>query len=182
MNKFSRFLAIDFETANYSPASACAVGLVTVDHCEITRKKTYFIRPPHNKFVFTSIHGITWKDVRTKRTFGQLWEELASHFEGIDFIAAHNASFDRRVLQECCSTYGIEMPDIEFRCTVKLSRSILGIRPANLSNVCRELGIALNHHEAGSDSEACARIMIQVLQKSDEGAQDNGYHPFIPSL
>ncbi len=168
MNTHSRFLAIDFETANYSPASACAVGLVTVDNCEIVRKKEYFIRPPHNKFVFTSIHGITWQDVRTKRTFGQLWKELASHFEGIDFVVAHNASFDRRVLRECCSTYGIAVPDVEFHCTVKLARNVLGIRPANLWNVCRELGIKLNHHEAGSDSEACARIMIHVLQYQED--------------
>jgi DNA polymerase-3 subunit epsilon len=166
MKNNSRFLAIDFETANYYPNSACAVGLVTVDKGRIKKKNVYLIRPPYKHFEFTDVHGITWKDVRSKPTFGELWEDIVDQFQGVDFLVAHNASFDSRVLQACCSTYGIDMPDKIFQCTVHLSRSVLGIRPANLPNVCRELGIKLNHHDAGSDSEACARIMIEILKNN----------------
>lgn len=161
------FLAIDFETANRSPDSACSVGLVQVEEDRIGAKKTFLIKPPHDYFEFSHIHGITWNDVRTKPTFIEVWQKMRKYFNGIEFAVAHNASFDRRVLNSCCSTYGIEYPDIEFRCTVRLSRSVLKIRPANLSNVCRQLFIPLNHHDAGTDAEACARIMIEVNKRME---------------
>jgi DNA polymerase-3 subunit epsilon len=90
---------------------------------------------------------------------------MSKCFDGIEFAVAHNAPSDKRVLNACCSTYGIAYPDVEFRCTVRLARSILNIRPANLANVCGQLFIPLNHHDAGSDAEACARIMIEVNKK-----------------
>jgi DNA polymerase-3 subunit epsilon len=162
-----KFTAIDFETANRSPISACSVGLVMVEESVIVKKKSFLIKPPTSYFEFTDIHGITWNDVRGEKTFKEQWENFEEFFDGIDFLAAHNAPFDQNVLRSCCAAYGIGNPDIEFRCTVKLSRSVLGIRPANLSNVCRELFISLNHHEALSDSMACAKIMIEVLERQN---------------
>jgi DNA polymerase-3 subunit epsilon len=159
------FLAIDFETANRYPDSACSVGLVKVKNNRIASKKTFLIKPPYSYFEFTDIHGISWNDVREEPTFKELWKRMSKYFDDIDFAVAHNAPFDRRVLNSCCSTYGLEYPDVEFKCTVKLSRSVLKIRPANLFNVCRQLCIPLNHHEAGSDAEACAKIMIEVLKR-----------------
>jgi DNA polymerase-3 subunit epsilon len=159
------FLAIDFETANRYPNSACSVGLVRVQDSRIVKKKTFLIKPPYERFEYSHIHGISFDDVKRKPTFKQLWGRIEKYFEGIDFAVAHNASFDRNVLHSCCMTYGIDIPDVEFKCTVKLSRSVLKIRPANLFHVCRELFIPLNHHDAGSDAEACAKIMIEVLKR-----------------
>lgn len=165
------FLAIDFETANRYPNSACSVGLVRVCDGEIAAQKTFLIKPPYEHFEFTHIHGISWNDVKRAPTFKEAWKKMAVFFDGIDFAVAHNAPFDKRVLTSCCSTYGITCPDVEFRCTVKLARSVLKIRPANLFNVCRQLFIPLHHHDAGSDAEACARIMIEVLHRSGDGGK-----------
>ena len=162
------FLAIDFETANRYPNSACSVGLVNVSDGRILAKKSFLIKPPYEYFEFSHIHGISWHDVKKKPTFKEVWSKMEGYFNGIDFVVAHNASFDKRVLESCCSTYGLASPDVEFRCTVRLSRSVLKIRPANLSNVCRELFIPLNHHEAGSDAEACAHIMLEVLKRIEK--------------
>ncbi|MFA6455317.1 MAG: 3'-5' exonuclease [Bacteroidota bacterium] len=162
-----KFLAIDFETANRYPNSACSVGLVKVNGAKIVKKKTFLIKPPYEHFEFTHIHGISWQDVRKERTFKEVWDKMSPFFDGIDFVVAHNVAFDRRVLESCCFTYGIAVPDVEYRCTVRLSRSVLKIRPANLANVCRQLFIPLNHHEAGSDAEACARIMVEILTRKD---------------
>lgn len=162
------FLAIDFETANRYPVSACSVGLVRVTNRTIVAKKTFLIKPPYEYFEFTDIHGITWNDVRKKPTFKELWPKMVKYFEGVDFIVAHNVGFDRRVLESCCSLYGIAAPEHEYRCTVRLSRSVLKIKPANLANVCRQLFIPLQHHDAGSDAEACAKIMIEVQNRLEE--------------
>lgn len=158
-----RFLAIDFETANYFPDSACAVGLALVDNNQITKKESYLIRPPSRNFMFTYIHGIEWEDVMDKPTFGELWPEISEYFDGIDFAVAHNSPFDRRVLENCCMKYRKPVPAVEFKCTVQLSRKVLGMRPANLKYVCEQLNIELNHHDALSDTLACAQIMIEVL-------------------
>lgn len=50
-----RFLAIDFETANNSPDSACAIGLVLVDDWKIKTKASFLIKPPNclNTPIFT---------------------------------------------------------------------------------------------------------------------------------
>jgi DNA polymerase-3 subunit epsilon len=159
-----RFLAIDFETANHSPDSACAVGLAIVENGRIVRKKSSLIRPPSDEFVFSYIHGIGWEDVKNQPSFGDLWPEISGFFEGIDFAVAHNAPFDKRILKSCCERYLVDFPPVEFRCTVQLSRNVLGFRPANLVAVCKRLKIRLKHHDALSDTLACARIMLKVLE------------------
>lgn len=164
-DRVMKFVAIDFETANYAADSACALAFVRVENGRIARKDTYLIRPPSSWFTFTDIHGITWKDVKNEKTFGELWDVMRQHFDNVDFVVAHNASFDKGVLAACCETYGVAMPDVEFKCTVKLSRSVLGIYPTKLPMVCSKLGIELNHHNAASDAEACARIMMEIERR-----------------
>lgn len=159
------FLAIDFETANRYPNSACSVGLVKVKNGRIVSRKTFLIKPPYTVFENSHVHGILWDDVKDEPTFKELWPKMTKYFKGIDFAVAHNASFDKNVLKACCSTYALDIPDVEFRCTMKLSRSVLKMKPADLFHVSRELFIPLVHHDAGSDAEACARIMIEVLKR-----------------
>jgi DNA polymerase-3 subunit epsilon len=154
------FVAIDFETASYRADSACAVGLVKVANGEIVDTAVHLIRPPTRAFAFTHIHGLTWSDVAESDDFGKLWPRLEPFLDGAAFLAAHNASFDRRVLHACCQTYGIAAPALPFRCTVQISRRAWNIYPTKLSDVCRELAIALNHHEALSDAMACAQIVL----------------------
>jgi DNA polymerase-3 subunit epsilon len=159
-----KFLAIDFETADYGRDSACALGLVRVEEGKITKRKHLLIRPPRRDMVFTYIHGITWEDVVDQPTFGEQWAEIAAMMEGVEFLVAHNASFDRSVLHECCRVAGIPIPTLDFQCTMQLSRKIWKLYPTNLPAVCRHFGIPLKHHDAASDTEACARIMIEALK------------------
>ena len=159
------FVAIDFETASYRSDSACAVGLVKVANGEIVDTAVHLIRPPTRAFAFTHIHGLTWSDVAESDDFGGLWPRLEPLLDGAAFFAAHNASFDRRVLHACCQTYGIAAPSLPFRCTVQIARRAWNIHPTKLSDVCRELAIALNHHEALSDAMACAQIVLAAHQE-----------------
>jgi DNA polymerase-3 subunit epsilon len=99
------FAAIDFETANYSADSACALGVVIVKGGRIVRREHHLIRPPTRDFVFTHIHGLTWQDVRSAPTFAEVWADLRQLLQGVTFLAAHNARFDRNVLSACCHSY-----------------------------------------------------------------------------
>lgn len=154
------FVAIDFETADRMPDSACAVALVRSEAEKIVYKHDFLIRPPRTYFEFTHIHGITWEMVADKPVFGELWPDLEPVFDGVDFLAAHNASFDRGVLNACCQAAGLNPPQIPFKCTVAMSRKKWGLNPAKLNNVCDFLGIPLNHHNALSDALACAKIVL----------------------
>lgn len=156
----SAFVALDFETADYQQDSACSIGIVRVEHGQIVQRVYHLIRPPRQMFKFSYIHGICWKDVANEATFGELWSTISPVIEDAEFIAAHNARFDQGVLYACCDTYGITRPRHEFTCTVKLARRALGIYPTKLSNVCKVLGIPLNHHHALSDAEACGNIVL----------------------
>lgn len=160
----SIFTAIDFETADNGRDSACAVGLARVENGEIVRTAYRLIRPPRRDIIFTYIHDIAWEDVEYEPPFAGVWPELAPFFLGIDFMAAHNAPFDRGVLNACCAASGLAAPQQPFVCTVQLSRKELGLKPATLAHVCHHLSIPLKHHNALSDAEACAKIMITVEQ------------------
>jgi DNA polymerase-3 subunit epsilon len=160
------FVALDFETADRYRDSACSIGLVRVEQGQVVNKAHYLIQPPRRQFEFTYIHGITWDQVANQPTFAELWPQLAATFAGADFLAAHNASFDRSVLNACCRAYNIAPPLPEFVCTVKLARQAWNIRPTKLPNVCDYLDIPLNHHDALSDAEACAKIAILALRHS----------------
>ncbi|MBI2930193.1 MAG: 3'-5' exonuclease [Planctomycetes bacterium] len=154
------FVAIDFETADYGPDSACAVALVRVEGDRIVQRESHPIRPPRPSFVFTYIHGITWKDVAHQPAFGELWPKIKPLLTGTDLLAAHNARFDQSVLQACCAAARVEPPAAPFLCTVRLARQTWGLRPTRLPDVCRHLGLPLQHHNALSDAEACARIVL----------------------
>lgn len=154
------FVAIDFETATPERNSACAVALVKVQVQGIVHRAFRLIRPPTSKFCFTHIHGITWADVCHEPTFREIWPELVQLAEGAAFFAAHNAAFDRSVLHACCQTYKLTIPQTPFLCTMRLARRCWRLYPTKLPDVCRYLGIDLKHHDAASDAEACARIVL----------------------
>jgi DNA polymerase-3 subunit epsilon len=161
----SSFVAIDFETADRAADSACAVGLVRVEGRRIVARMACLLRPPRRNFIFSYLHGITWADVVGAPTFAEAWPALSAMLDGAEFLAAHNASFDRRVLETCCAASGLSAPRQRFRCTLQLARRMWGLNPAKLSDVCAYLGLPLVHHDPASDAEACARIVIAALAR-----------------
>lgn len=157
------FTAIDFETATGYRNSACAVGIVTVEEGMIVEKYYSLIQPPENQIWrrFTDIHGISWRDTLNALTFADLYPEIRRRLYGRTLVA-HNAGFDRGVLQQTMAFHGLDYSDLqvpEWKCTLEIYRS-KGFRPANLAACCNRLGIELNHHEALSDALACARLFL----------------------
>lgn len=158
------FVALDFETADQGRDSACSIALVRVEKGRIVQREHHLIRPPRRTFQFTSIHGISWLQVSNAPTFGELWPQLAACLVGAQFIAAHNASFDAGVMRACCEQAGLRPPSQPFVCTVQVARRAWNLRPTKLPDVCRHLGLPLRHHDALSDAEACANIVLAAGQ------------------
>jgi DNA polymerase-3 subunit epsilon len=162
------FAAIDFETADYESDSACSLSIVRVNETTIEKQFTCLIRPPREEFVFTYIHGISWADVAEEPAFHEHWPQITEILNGCDFIAAHNAPFDKKVLYSCCQKGNILPPTHPFLCTVILSRSLWNFFPTKLPDVCKKLGIKLNHHDAASDALACAKIVIAAIEQGKD--------------
>lgn len=158
------FAALDFETANRSPRSAVAVGLVRVERGEVVAEMVELIRPTTKRFGNISVHGIGPREIADADSFGEVWSRVGRWVDGARFLAAHNAEFDRCVLVACCARAELPSPRLPFVCTVALARAVWGLRPTKLPDVCRRLGIPLRHHDPGSDALACARIVLAAWE------------------
>lgn len=154
------FVAIDFETADYGRDSACAVALVRVENSQIVRRVAYLIRPPRRQFVHSHIHGISWTMVSNQPNFHELWPRLTPLLEGAAYLVAHNAPFDRSVLHACCTAANLPEPTQGFECTVQMAKRLWALPQSNLPFLCQRFGIPLQHHDAASDAEACARLVL----------------------
>lgn len=165
-----KYIAIDFETANASPLSACAVGITVFDDAQKLKDNVYLIRPPVGFDSFhwynTKIHGITKKMVEHAPAFDEIWELCCEDLEG-GVIVCHNAAFDTGVLHSLLDFYGYPLPECPYICTVKVARRVWpNLDNHKLDTVSQFLGIPLNHHEAGSDAHACGRILLEALHRT----------------
>jgi DNA polymerase-3 subunit epsilon len=159
------FAAIDFETADNGRDSACSVAVVLVEGGRIIDQLSALIRPPRRTFLFTHIHGLTWKHCCEQPDFAGIWPQLAPLLARAELLVAHNAPFDKGVLNACCATHGLPNPGKPFACTVRIARAVWNVYPTKLPDVCRHLNIALKHHDALSDAQACAGIALAALRQ-----------------
>lgn len=159
------YVAIDFETANESRDSACAVGIAVIEDGKVTRSFERLIRPPTDHFSEWAFrkHGIHWRDVAREDDFGTVWTAIQNQIGEPAFLVAHNAGFDQDVLATCCESSGIAPPDTEFVCTIEAASSVWTLDNYKLPRVCEFLGIPLSHHNAKSDAEAAATILLRAL-------------------
>ena len=145
------FTAIDFETANGSPASPCAVGLVKVRDGKITDTLSFLIQPPIPNDWFHSgnikVHGIRPSDVDGAPTAQEAIRMMLA-FIGVDTLIAHNAPFDMGVLRATASsvalTVGSGVASGVFRATkaAVANSNNLGVATGGLRGTAAMVGIA----------------------------------------
>ncbi|HWI32523.1 MAG TPA: exonuclease domain-containing protein [Microbacterium sp.] len=170
------FTAIDFETANSSPASACAVGLARVRNGRIVATAGWLIQPPpgHDEFheFNTRIHGIRVGDVATAKGWSAQLDDLCA-FAGSDVLVAHNAGFDMNVLRRACAATGDSCPPYRYLCSLQVARKTYRLDSYRLPLVAEEAGFGpFPHHDAAADALACAHVVIDAARRA--GAADVG--------
>ena len=170
------FTAIDFETANSSNASACAVGLVRVRSGRVVARTGWLIRPAagHDRFldINIGIHGIRPQHVAGAPSWSDQLPALTA-FAGDDVLVAHNAGFDMAVLRSSCEAAGEEVPRFRYLCSVKVSRKTYDIPSHRLPLAAAAAGHrGFAHHDATEDAEACAAIMIDAARRVGAGGID----------
>jgi DNA polymerase-3 subunit epsilon len=160
-----RFTAIDFETANRDPASACALGLVVVKSGAKRLAKQYLIHPGTKDFCFEAIHGISSRDVEAAPSFREVWATIRNYLVRAEFLAAHHAEFDRRVFESLFAQMAETPVPFKFLCTRKITRTLFNMPVNDLESVCQALRIPHRAHEALSDASAVARIVTLAVER-----------------
>jgi DNA polymerase III subunit epsilon len=163
------FTAIDFETANASSASACAVGLVRVRGGRVVDTAAWLIKPPpgHDRFfeLNIDIHGIRSDDVADALGWSDQLDRLLE-FVGDDVLVAHNAGFDMAVLRRACEATGDACPPQRYFCSLQLSRRVYDLESYRLPLVAAEAGYGtFPHHDALADALACAHIVVDSAER-----------------
>lgn len=164
------FTAIDFETANSSPASACSVGLVRVRDGQIVAAAGWLIRPPagHDEFQEwnTKIHGIRAHDVVTAATWADQFDRLCA-FAGADVLVAHNAGFDLNVLRRASEATGGDCPPYRSLCSLQVARKVYELESYRLPKAAEAAGFTgFSHHDALADALACAHIIMDAARRT----------------
>ncbi len=162
------FVAIDFETANKLPNSACSLAVVTVEDGEITKRGYSLIKPPRMQFdpECIDIHGILPTDVADKPTFDKLWPAIYENHLKDKLIIAHNAKFDIGVMRAMLDEYGLEWPELDYTCTVKISRRVWpDLENHKLNTLAAFLGVTFKHHYALDDAETCAKVAVAAAKE-----------------
>lgn len=163
------FTAIDFETANGSPASPCAVGLVKVRDGKITNGFESLFKPPaeHNWFSAGNIavHGITASMIESAPSYSSVLEKMLD-FIGDDPLIAHNAAFDMGVLKASAEAIQVTLPALSYTCSLLIARKTYNLDSYRLNQVAYAIGHEeFDHHNALADSDACSRIVIHAADR-----------------
>lgn len=160
-----RYTALDFETANSSFESACSIGLVKMDE-EGEKVASYYslIRPLRLEFdpKCMSINRLDPFEIASAPTISELYEEIEG-FIGSDIIVSHNAKFDMQVLKASLASWGKELFDGEYYCTLSLSRLIFKNLPSHRLEAIAELfGWEYDAHNALEDAIIAGRLFSKL--------------------
>lgn len=165
------FTAIDFETANGSSASACAVGLVKVRDGLVVDRFATLIRPtpPYDEFFDWNIriHGIRPADVVGAPDWREAQQRILA-FGGDDVYVAHNAGFDRGVMRAAAKAARMPVPDMRWTDSLRIARKTYALESYRLPVAAMAAGFEdFDHHDAAGDAEACARIVIHAAARHE---------------
>jgi DNA polymerase-3 subunit epsilon len=162
------FTAIDFETANSNRGSVCAVGITKVRNGAIADSMSWVVRPPagidHFDSINIGIHGIDASQTASALDWMMSLEQIMKFAAG-DPLVAHNAAFDHSVFKAACRETRVDLPHVDFFCSLKLARRELQLAAYTLPDVAEALGMGgFNHHHAGSDADVCAQAVIEIAR------------------
>jgi DNA polymerase-3 subunit epsilon len=166
----SRFVAIDFETANYSRLSICAAGMAVFEDGTLTESLYWLVRPPkgHGWFRedFIECHGLTHLDVLDAPEFSAIASEFLGRFKRADYVVAHNAEFDIGHLRGVLNHFGLACPEFTYLCTCELARRVWPSLPNHrLDTLACHIGHTFNHHDAQADAEAAGRVLLGMMKQ-----------------
>lgn len=165
----NKFIALDVETANSSPATICQIGLAWFEEGAIVDTWSTYVNPNCEfRPINIRIHGIKPEMVESSPCFCDIADDLRRKFS--QNVIVHHTHFDRTALTQALEKHCL--PD--FECTWVDSSTVArrtwqkySVRGFGIADICSDLGIDLgDHHDALSDAIACGKIFQQAMIES----------------
>jgi DNA polymerase-3 subunit epsilon len=179
--KANSFVALDFETVDSKEDGACSLGLIRVENGYIVDRWYGLFCPPRPpKPMAYAVHKLSMHELKKHPPVAERWKEFAPLLKGVDCFVAHNAHFDEKILRGCAKLSGEAPLPVPMLCTLQLAKALWpNLTGYRLSDLATRFGIKLEHHHAGSDAEACARIFFGMQSMLALTALRNyDTHPF----
>ena len=157
----NQFVVIDFETANPSRVSACALGYTIVKDGVIVESNGFLIKPVGGHAPFqTKIHGIGERDTADKSDFRSAYASVAHLFE---LPIVGHSMFDKQVLKALSDHFKLRIR-LEYTDSVALARQRLpDLKNHKLKTLANHFGLPrFKHHDASEDARACAEIYLRL--------------------
>lgn len=160
-----KYIAFDVETPNHLNHRISSIGITVIENGKIAGSFSSLVNPECRFDSFnTELTGIRPEMVQDAPTFASLWKTIEPMMSG-GTLVAHNAPFDLGVLKRCLYDYGISWKKaVPYLCTVQIGRLLLPGMSHKLNVLCDYYHLALNHHQADSDSRACAEILLRYIE------------------
>jgi DNA polymerase-3 subunit epsilon len=161
------YAIVDIETTGgYAANNAITeIAIVLHDGKRETERFESLVNPgmPIPRYV-QALTGIRDETVKDAPGFTEIASKVSEMLQGRIFVA-HNVNFDYSFLRHQLHSIGIGWTAKKL-CTVRLGRKIFpGLPSYSLGNLCRSLGIEVNHrHRAGGDADATVRLFEKLLE------------------
>ena len=164
------YICIDIENPNARGNSICSIGIIVVKDNKVINK-IYSLINPEDRFDINNskITGLCYADVKNAPNFKEYWKEISRLFEE-NVVVGHNIIYDLNVIAKSLDRYDIDMPKVNYYCTLNISKNVLNLESYSLNNICQHLNIILDkHHNALEDSRATQEIFEYLNKKYDIG-------------
>lgn len=163
-------VCLDTETARLGgPPHLLELGAVRIVEGEVADHFERYVRPPVDVDPdATAIHGIGEEDVRDAPTAAEVLPEFLAWL-GDDWMAAHNAAFDARVLGFELARAGLEAPGQPFVDSLKLARKLIPESPDHkLETLAEFLELEEGeHHRALPDAVWCWKVLEACIERME---------------
>jgi DNA polymerase-3 subunit epsilon len=166
---FTKFVALDVETANADLASICQVGLAVFDGPTLLDEFKTLVDPqdyfdPMN----VHIHGIDEGMVQGAPTFEKLAPSICAAL-GEQIVVSHT-HFDRVAVARACEAASVPPPKCLWLDSARVARrtwSEVARQGYGLANVCARIGYSYRAHDALEDAKAAAAVINAAMAETN---------------
>ena len=163
-----RYVAFDVETPNAQNRRMSAIGVCVIEQGQIVQELDTLVDPETHFDPFNvALTGITPEMERGQPTFAALWQSAGADAARQHLGRAQRAVRPARAGQAACTTTISTGSRRRRICAPARWESAPTPTCLNhkLNTLCDHLQLSLDHHKAGSDSRACALLLLNYLEK-----------------
>lgn len=135
------------------------------------------VRPRHRiPAAATRIHGIHDEHVASAPTWPEVVDDLVAILHG-RHVVVYNASFDRRMVNQCCAAHGVPVVGTDWSCAMlayaafhgEWNTTRSGHRWHKLELAVGRFGGQPGGHRALGDALACRTVVVGMAAWEDDG-------------